>query len=114
MSSNPVLQVYVAVSPAELPADITTPLFISLGLEHKPIVKECNLLIKIYCQKCLCYSSATTYSRYTCQQSSAFVFLMPQDIATKLLYNSYNSSCWHFSIPFNWQAQNLVILSIDL
>ena len=35
MSSNPVLQVYVAVSPTELPADVTSPLLGLLGLEHR-------------------------------------------------------------------------------
>ena len=32
MSSNPVLQVYVTVSPTELPADVTAPLLTSLAL----------------------------------------------------------------------------------
>ena len=31
-SSNPVLQVYVAVSPTELPVDVTSPLLILLAL----------------------------------------------------------------------------------
>ena len=35
MSSNPVLQEYVAVSPTELPADVTAPLLGLLGLEHR-------------------------------------------------------------------------------
>ena len=35
MSSNPVLQVYVAVFPTELPVDVTLPLLGLLGLEHK-------------------------------------------------------------------------------
>ena len=34
MSSNPVLQVYVAVSPTELPVKVTCPLLGSLGIEH--------------------------------------------------------------------------------
>ena len=40
MSSNPVLQVYVAVSPIELPVDVTTPLLGLLGLRHTPIREE--------------------------------------------------------------------------
>ena len=35
MSSNPVLQVYVAVSPTELPVDVTSPLLGVLGFEHR-------------------------------------------------------------------------------
>ena len=35
MSSNPVLHEYVAVSPTELPVDVTLPLLGLLGLEHK-------------------------------------------------------------------------------
>ena len=36
MSSNPVLQVYVAVSPTELPVNVTSsPLPGLLGLEHR-------------------------------------------------------------------------------
>ena len=35
MSSNPVLQVYVAVSPTELPVEETLPLPGLLGLEHR-------------------------------------------------------------------------------
>ena len=34
ISSNPVLQVYVAVSPTELPVEVTLPLLGLLGLEH--------------------------------------------------------------------------------
>ena len=35
ISSNPVLQVYVAVFPTELPVEVTLPLLGLLGLEHK-------------------------------------------------------------------------------
>ena len=35
ISSNPVLQEYVAVSPTELPADVTSPLLGLLGFEHR-------------------------------------------------------------------------------
>ena len=35
MSSNPALQVYVAVSPTELPVEETLPLPGLLGLEHR-------------------------------------------------------------------------------
>ena len=35
MSSNPALQVYVAVSPIELPVDVTSPLLGLLGFEHR-------------------------------------------------------------------------------
>ena len=34
------LQVYVAVSPTELPVDVTTPLLGLLGLRHTPIREE--------------------------------------------------------------------------
>ena len=46
ISSNPVLQVYVAVSPAELPVNVTPPLLGLLGLEHRAMnIKEHQLTI---------------------------------------------------------------------
>ena len=37
-SSNPETQVYVAVSPTELPVDVTAPLLGAVGLEHRAII----------------------------------------------------------------------------
>ena len=39
------LQVYVAVSPTELPVDVTTPLLGLLGLRHTPIREEQTIAV---------------------------------------------------------------------
>ena len=56
ISSNPVLQVYVAVFPTELPTDVTSPLLGLLGLEHRANkeTNNCNrqhIIITCRCQK---------------------------------------------------------------
>ena len=54
ISSNPVLQEYVAVSPTELPAEVTAPLLGLLALEHSAEKRQGNICSMVI-------STMTTY-----------------------------------------------------
>ena len=48
ISSNSVLQEYVAVSPTELPADVTAPLLGLLALEHSAEIRQGNICSMVF------------------------------------------------------------------